>query len=94
MSQKKCPNCEKWSVWTTSYDDRCEHCGELLSPVEVERKVKQKQEEKRQEEEWMFYIKPDDTFFQKFFKKTGNFFYVIFMGIMTFIMWMIAAMPG
>lgn len=94
MSQKKCPNCQKWSVWNTNYDDRCEHCGELLAPVEAQRVEKQKQEAIRQEEEWMFYIKPEDNFLQKGLKKVGNFFYVIFMAIMSMLMWLIAALPG
>lgn len=94
MSQKRCPHCGEWSAWTTSYDDRCEHCGELLAPVEIERKAKMEAEKVRQEKEWMFYINPQDSFLVRFFKKSGNIFYTIFMAIMTFIMWLIAALPG
>ncbi|SFU07403.1 tRNA synthetases class I (M) [Algoriphagus locisalis] len=94
MSQKKCPNCGEWSTWTNNYEDRCEHCGELLSPVELERKAKFTQEKDRQEKDWMFYINPEDSGIKKFFKKSGNLFYTVFMAIMTFIMWLIAALPG
>lgn len=94
MSQKKCSNCGKWSSWSNSVEDRCEHCNELLSPSEYERKQKIKQEKERQEKNWMFYIDPDDSGIVKFFKKSGNVFYTVFMAIMTFIMWLIAALPG
>lgn len=94
MSQKKCPHCGKWSEWTTSFDDRCEHCGEPLSPVDLERKAKKEEEAVRQEQNWMFYIKPDDGALMRFLKKSGNLFYMVFMAIMSFIMWVIAALPG
>ena len=94
MSQKKCPHCGEWSVWTNNYEDRCEHCGEFLSPVELERKEKFILEQDRQEKGWMFYINPEDSGAKKFFKKSGNLFYTVFMAIMTFIMWLIAALPG
>ncbi|WPR74860.1 class I tRNA ligase family protein [Algoriphagus sp. NG3] len=94
MSQKKCPHCGKWSIWTNNYEDRCEHCGELLSPVELQREQKKVMDKDRNEKEWMFYINPDDSSIVKFFKKSGNLFYTVFMAIMTFIMWLIAALPG
>lgn len=94
MSQKKCPNCGEWSIWTNKYEDRCEHCGEILSPVELERKEKFTQEQDRQEKEWMFYINPQDSSIVRFFKKSGNLFYTVFITIMTFIMWLVAALPG
>ena len=94
MSQKKCPNCGKWSNWNNNLEDRCEHCGELLSPIELDRKTKKEDEIDRQEKDWMFYINPEDSGLVKFFKKSGNLFYTVFMAIMTFIMWLIAALPG
>lgn len=94
MSQKKCPHCGEWSVWTHHYQDRCEHCGELLSPEEMKREERKAQDQERNEKEWMFYINPEDSAIVRFFKKSGNLFYTVFMAIMTFIMWLIAALPG
>lgn len=94
MSQKKCPNCGNWSAWTENYEDRCEHCGEVLSPKELERRDKLEQEKENNTKEWMFYINPDDSALARFFKKSGNLFYTVFMAIMTFILWLIAALPG
>ncbi|UZD21286.1 hypothetical protein PBT90_17320 [Algoriphagus halophytocola] len=94
MSQKKCPQCGEWSVWTNDYRDRCEHCGEFLSPDEMKREERKAQDQERYEKEWMFYVNPEDSAIVRFFKKSGNLFYTVFMAIMTFIMWLIAALPG
>jgi methionyl-tRNA synthetase len=94
MGQKKCPHCGNWSEWNQHIDDTCDHCGKNLSPVEVKRDKVRKDEKKKNEEEWMFYIKESDTSLVKFFKKVGNGFYTVFMAIMTFILWLIAALPG
>jgi methionyl-tRNA synthetase len=94
MNQKKCPHCGVWSDYKDDYDASCEHCGQPLFPVELKRKAKKKQDDLRKEKEWMFYINPDDSAVARFFKKSGNLFYTVFMAIMTFIMWLIAALPG
>lgn len=94
MSQKKCPNCGEWSIWTNNYEDRCEHCGEILSPVDLARQQKKEVENIKNEKSGMFYINPEDSGIKRFFKNSGNVFYTVFMAIMTFIMWLIAALPG
>lgn len=94
MNQKKCPNCGKWSAHKGDYAASCEHCGKLLFPVELKRKEKKEENDLRKEKEWMFYINPDDSGLVKFLKKSGNLFYLVFMAIMSFIMWVIAALPG
>ena len=93
-NQKKCPHCGKWSMWSNNFEDLCEHCGQILSPIELDRRDKREKEKEIKEKEWMFYIDPDDSGLVKFFKKSGNLFYTVFMAIMTFIMWLIAALPG
>lgn len=30
-SQKKCPQCGEWTIWQLQAEDRCTHCGALLS---------------------------------------------------------------
>ncbi|MHA7129575.1 hypothetical protein [Algoriphagus namhaensis] len=93
-SQKKCPNCGQWSSWDRNYDDRCDHCGEYLAQEEKRRETVKEEEKLRQEKDWMFRVDPTDNAWIKFWKKAGNLFYVVFMAIMSFIMWVIAALPG
>jgi hypothetical protein len=45
-------------------------------------------------EQWVFYIKETDSEFVKGMKKIGNFFYTIYLAIITFLAWVIAALPG
>ncbi len=55
---------------------------------------KRKQRVAADKKDWVFYIHQDDSLILRILKKTGNFFYVIFMAIIGFIVWLIAALPG
>lgn len=94
MGEKKCPNCEKWSKWTQGLQDICEHCGHELSAQEKEKAKRMTDHIQKTEENWMFFIKDSDPNWLVYLKKTGNFFYTIFMAIISFILWLVAAFPG
>ncbi len=94
MGEKKCPNCGHWSKWTTNYQDVCEHCGETLGGEDLRYQKIRERDTKANEEQWMFYIKEDDSEWMKTLKKIGNFFYTIYIAILTFLAWVIAALPG
>lgn len=92
--QKKCPECGEWSIWEQSHEDLCEHCGALLSPEAFKRQEKRAEYQEASKKKWIFYIEEDDGALMRFFKKTGNTIYLIYMAILTFIMWLIAVTPG
>ncbi len=94
MSQKKCPHCGRWSEWNQNLTDRCEYCGKPLAQEALDRAQKRAEEKSQSEKDWMFYIHPDDSDLLIFFKKAGNLFYTVFMAIISFIMWLIAILPG
>ena len=94
MGEKKCPNCGKWSKWTQDLQDVCEHCGNELSLKEKENIKRMESHIQDREENWMFYIKASDPSWLVYLKKTGNLFYTIFMAIISFILWLVAAFPG
>lgn len=94
MGQKKCPHCQQWSDWDQDIEDTCEHCGQKLSLMEIQRNQKREEERIANEQKWMFYIQKSDPPFMVFLKKAGNLFYTVFMAIMTFLLWLIAALPG
>jgi predicted amidophosphoribosyltransferase len=94
MGEKKCPNCGQWSKWTTNYKDICEHCGHPLGGSDLAYQEIRERDTKANEEQWMFYIKEDDSEWVKTWKKIGNFFYTIYIAILTFLAWVIAALPG
>lgn len=94
MGEKKCPHCGQWSNWTTDINDLCEHCGKPLGGRDLEYKEQRDRDTKANEEQWIFYINETDREFVKGMKKVGNFFYTIYLAIITFLAWVIAALPG
>ncbi|MCC5932376.1 MAG: hypothetical protein JJU28_24235 [Cyclobacteriaceae bacterium] len=92
--QKKCPGCGEWSTWYQSHEDICEHCGTLLSPEAFNRDERRAEYQAASEKKWIFYIEENDGPVLRFFKKIGNTVYLIYMAILTFIMWLIAVTPG
>lgn len=96
-STRKCPHCGQWSAWNQEPTDRCQFCQHLLDPDAFARQ--QAQEDRKAEEKERFtvdFIKidPDDPFFLKFFKRIGLGFQLLFVAIMTFILWLIAFLAG
>lgn len=94
MGEKKCPHCGQWSKWTTDINDLCEHCDMPLAGRDLEYKEQRDRDTRANEEQWVFYIKETDSEFVKGMKKVGNFFYTIYLAIITFLAWVIAALPG
>ncbi|SDD46799.1 hypothetical protein SAMN04488104_103145 [Algoriphagus faecimaris] len=94
MGQKKCPHCGKWSNWEMNVTDRCEHCGQTLGGKDLENQEKREKDKLKNEEDWLFNIHENDSSIVVGLKKVGNFFYTIFMAIISFILWLIAALPG
>jgi len=60
----------------------------------LEFEEKRAAQKKINEEQWVFYLKEDDSDFVKNAKKVGNFFYSLYLTIITIIAWLIAALPG
>lgn len=94
MGQKKCPHCGEWSTWTTNMNDLCDHCGKPLGGRDLEYHERREKDIKENKEQWIFHIKEDDGPFMIGLKKVGNLFYTIYMGILTFLAWLIAMLPG
>lgn len=94
MGQKKCPHCGEWSNWKMNLTDPCEHCGKTLGGKDLENQKRREESLEADEKNWMFYIHENDPAWKIRIKKVGNFFYTIFMAILSFILWLIAALPG
>jgi predicted amidophosphoribosyltransferase len=94
MDQKKCPHCGKWSSWNRNLSDLCDHCGKTLGGKDLENQERMLEDRQKSEINWMFNPNESDSSFIKGLKKIGNFFYTIFMAIISFILWLIAVLPG
>lgn len=86
---KKCINCEKWSQWNLSINDKCEHCGEFLQKREKEKAEEKALIKQLQEKAFFFNINEDDNIFQKILKKGGYFVYIIILSIVSFLSWIL-----
>ncbi|WP_143962724.1 hypothetical protein [Litoribacter populi] len=94
MGEKRCPHCGKWSDWNQKLEDPCDHCGKPLGGEDLEHRNRDRQKAQERAESWIFYIREDDSDFVKFWKTVGNTFYIIYMSILSFFAWLIAALPG
>ena len=89
VNEKKCPHCEKWSVWNTNVNDTCQHCGKVLAPLEQQQQILKENRIVKQEKEWLFYFDQNAPFYEKFVKKVGNYIYYVIMAIVSFIMYLL-----
>jgi predicted amidophosphoribosyltransferase len=94
MGEKKCPHCGKWSSWNQNLNDVCDHCGKTLGGIDLVYAEKRKEQKQANEEQWIFHVKDTDNAFVKGIKQVGNYFYVLYLAIITFIAWVIAFLPG
>lgn len=91
---KKCPECGKWSKWNHNPDDKCEHCGSLLSPREYEESNKSVEEDKFGMELKLIQINEKDSSVLVFFKRIIQGFQLLFFGIVSFLVWLATAIAG
>lgn len=75
-------------------NDLCEHCGKALGGRDLEYHEIRERDKKANKEQWIFDIKETDSPLIKGLKMTGNFFYTIYIAILTFLAWLVAIMPG
>jgi uncharacterized membrane protein YvbJ len=94
MGEKKCPHCGQWSTWNQKLDDPCDHCGKPLGGEDLVHQQMVEKDAQDRAEKWIFYIREDDSDLMVALKKIGNAAYVVYMSILSFIAWLIAALPG
>lgn len=77
------------STWNISEEDLCEVCGSTLTPhLEV------KQNLILEKEPSLLDILPEDSLFIIILKKIGWVFQMIFIGILSFFIWLISIISG
>ncbi|GAA4304949.1 hypothetical protein GCM10023183_18680 [Nibribacter koreensis] len=94
---KKCPHCQQWSAWHHQVTDRCEHCHELLDPKAHQRLLAQDEREEEESKKIniaLIEILPTDSAFTRFWKRIVQGFQLMFMAILSFILWLIALLAG
>ncbi len=96
---KKCPVCGQYSGWDETPDATCQHCGSILDP-RTHHKVKKEAEKKRlaqlRFEHPVFWvsIKPTDKPFTVFWKQIARGAQIVYMAIVSFLVWLAAVVAG
>ena len=96
---KKCPNCGKYSEWDNSIHATCNFCGEVLDPRTLH-KVQVAEEKKKQAqlrfEHPVFWvsIKPTDPPLVKFGKEILRGAQLVYMAVISFLLWVAAVVAG
>lgn len=94
---KKCPNCGKWSEYKDDFQEKCYFCLQPLEPESIEdfNHYQQKGIEYYQKLwEPFFPIKPKDFWLLKGIKYILNTLGLIYVSIVSFIIAVIALLPG
>jgi len=86
-----CPSCKKWNEVIES-QKRCNFCENELVPVS-EDELKSI-ERRKTTGEINIPIHETDSFIKKILKRIFNFVQLIFLSILSFFLWLIAAGPG
>lgn len=95
----KCPSCKKFSHSDGTAEATCEHCGAYLDPVEVKSKQKYEEEKRQAElkhEHPVFWVnvKPGDGAFRASFVRFVQGAQIVYMAIISFILWIVAIIAG
>ncbi|RZJ93773.1 MAG: hypothetical protein EOO60_04545 [Hymenobacter sp.] len=94
-SSKKCIHCLQWSEWQQRNEDRCEHCGELLSPLAYEEAQQAVIRAHQQPPSaFILHIDPQDGLLKRLFKRLVYGGKVVFAALLSFIIAVVAAAAG
>lgn len=86
-SQKKCPQCGRWTVWQLRADDVCGHCGE---PLSVHIREKEERAQKIQNApSGLFPILDTDGPAMVWGKRSLNLAHVVFTAVVGSVIWFI-----
>jgi len=93
-SQKKCSECGQWSNWNHQPADQCEHCGGPLDKRAILELEVYHNQERKNDKNSFFAPKPGDSTFMMIIRRTTWFIHIIYMSIVSFILWFIAWAAG
>lgn len=89
--QIKCKNCGFWNT-TESYESSCVSCGNDL--VKVEKGELESIQRRKTAGEMKIPVLPEDSLLLKIGKHLYNTITLVFLGIISFFLWLFAFGPG
>ncbi len=93
MNIKKCGFCGNWSGAAGSLDDCCEVCNEILD-YKSHYRLSQRVEKSEEKAVLFYHIQENDSLFTKIIRRIAGSIYFAVMGIVSFIVWLVAMLPG
>jgi hypothetical protein len=93
MNEKKCSNCGEWTPWEGKIEDKCVHCNTLLVPHLYQEDLDKKAALAQVEIDW-WVVQPEDGLGMRMLKVIVNAFRLLFLGIASFVLWVIAWLAG
>lgn len=98
QSTKKCKNCGSWSPWNQQVNAICQICGHLLDEEAflAQAKAEAEANEKKPYQVNFDLIKiyPSDSFLVKTGKRLIQAIQISFIGILSFILWVLTMLAG
>jgi len=93
-THKKCPECNEWTSWNHQLTDKCEHCSELLDKRAIN-DIKLFEKQQKINEENSFYVpKPGDSFIVLAVRKAAWIANVIYVAMVSFMLWFFTTLAG
>ena len=87
--------CNLCGQWTAGDKYSCVHCGEIIEEERIkETKVRHEKTSLSFDNIMLVKVYEDDHVIIKFFKKIFQVAQLIYIGILTFVLWLIAFLPG
>jgi len=87
----KCKNCGEWNTLSDE-NSRCTHCSGLLAEVSAAEKASI--DRRNTAGEIRIQINPNDPWILRMLKRVFNVVQLVFLSILSFILWVIFAGPG
>lgn len=89
--ESKCKHCGEWNILSNE-NASCSTCSKPLSEISAEEKASL--ERRNLAGEIKIRINPNDPLFLRMLKRVFNLAQLIFLSILSFILWVIFAGPG
>ena len=93
MNIKKCGFCGNWSGATDRLDDCCEVCNEVLD-YKSQYRLNQRVDKSEEKAVLFYHIQESDSIFRKIIRRIAGSIYFTVIGIISFIAWLVAMLPG
>ena len=90
LNETKCIACKKW---TNGSKTHCQHCNSILETTKLENE-RQERHENYIIDIMLIKIKPTDHIIVVGIKKVLQAIQIVYMAILSFILWIIAMLPG